>query len=146
VFENWERTLIWLETGATSSSQTRDPTSGRMRFVLFFSSLELKAESSSELFWSPFVHRPSVNFYIFAIFSRTTEPILTRLGTNHSWGKGIQVSSNDGDSLSPRGDNRERVKIHWKILKVFFSRTSRPNWIKLGTNYPWMKGIQVCSN
>jgi hypothetical protein len=29
---------------------------------------------------------------------------------------------------------------------MFFSRTSRPNSIKLCTNYPWVKGIQVCSN
>jgi hypothetical protein len=28
----------------------------------------------------------------------------------------------------------------------FFSRTSKPNSIKLGTDYPWAKGIQVCSN
>jgi hypothetical protein len=28
----------------------------------------------------------------------------------------------------------------------FFSRTSLPNSIKLGTHYPWVKGIQVCSN
>jgi hypothetical protein len=26
------------------------------------------------------------------------------------------------------------------------SRTSKANSIKLGTNYPWVKGIQVCSN
>jgi hypothetical protein len=26
-----------------------------------------------------------------------------------------------------------------------FSRTSRSDSIKLGTNYPWVKGIQVCS-
>jgi hypothetical protein len=31
-------------------------------------------------------------------------------------------------------------------LKIFFSRTSRPNSIKLGSNYPWIKGIQVCTN
>jgi hypothetical protein len=37
------------------------------------------------------------------------------------------------------------VKIHWNFLKIFF-RTSRPNSIKLSTNYPWVKGIQVCSN
>jgi hypothetical protein len=55
--------------------------------------------------------------------------------------KGIQVSK-EGGSPSPRGDNRERIKIHWKFLKIFF-RTSRPNSIKLGTNYPWVKGIQV---
>jgi hypothetical protein len=29
---------------------------------------------------------------------------------------------------------------------MFFSRTSRPKSIKLGTNYPWVKGIQVCTN
>ena len=90
--------------------------------------------------------RLSVNFYIFDFFSRTTGPILTRLGTNHPWVKGIQVCSKEGDSPSPRGDNSKRVKIHWKFLKIFFSRTNGPNSIKLGTKYPWVKGIQVCSN
>jgi hypothetical protein len=45
------------------------------------------------------------------IFSRITGPILTRFGTNHPWGKGIKVYSNKGNSLSPRGDNSERVKM-----------------------------------
>jgi hypothetical protein len=65
---------------------------------------------------------------------------------NHPWVKGIQVCSKEGDSPSPRGDNSRRVKIHWQFLKIFLFRTSRPNSIKLGTNYPWVKGIQVCSN
>jgi hypothetical protein len=30
--------------------------------------------------------------------------------------------------------------------KVFFSRTSRPISIKLGTNHPWVKGILNCTN
>jgi hypothetical protein len=60
--------------------------------------------------------------------------------------KGIQVCTNEGDSPSPRGDNSGRVKIHWKFLKIFFSNTSWPNSIKLGTNYHWVMGIQVCSN
>jgi hypothetical protein len=60
--------------------------------------------------------------------------------------KGIQVCTNEVDNHSPRGDNSERVKLHLISLKIFFSRTSRPNSIKLGTNYPWVKGIQVCSN
>jgi hypothetical protein len=60
--------------------------------------------------------------------------------------KGIYVCSNELDNPSPRGDNSGRVKIHWKFLNIFFSRTSEPNSIKLGTNYPWLKGIQVCSN
>jgi hypothetical protein len=46
------------------------------------------------------------------------------------------------DYSSSRGDNSERIKIHRKILKIFFSRTSRPKSIKLGTNYPWLKRIQ----
>jgi hypothetical protein len=84
-----------------------------------FSSPELKAEVS-------FSDRPlsgclsvcpSVNFYIFDFFSRTAGQILTRLGTNHSWVKRIQVCSKEGDSLSSRGDNSERVKIYWKIFK-----------------------------
>jgi hypothetical protein len=35
--------------------------------------------------------------------------------------------------------------MHWKFFKNLL-RTSRPNSIKLGTNYPWMKGVRVCSN
>jgi hypothetical protein len=49
----------------------------------------------------------SVNFYIFDFFSKTTGPILNKLGTNHPWGEGFQVCSNEGDCLSPRGDNSE---------------------------------------
>jgi hypothetical protein len=50
------------------------------------------------------------SFKIF--FSRTTGPILTRLGSNHHWRERIQVSLKEGDSPSLRGDNSERVKIH----------------------------------
>jgi hypothetical protein len=50
------------------------------------------------------------------IFSRTTGPILTRLGTNHPWMKRIQVSLKERDSLFPRGDNSKIVKIQ-KIFK-----------------------------
>ena len=33
-----------------------------------------------------------------------------------------------------------------KKLKIFFSRTTKPISTKLGTKFPWVKGIQVCSN
>jgi hypothetical protein len=79
-------------------------------------------------------------------FSRTTRPILTRLGTDHLWRERIQVSLKEGDSPSLRGNDSKRVKIHRKFFKIFFSRTSRPKSIKLGTNYPLVKRIQVCSN
>jgi hypothetical protein len=73
---------------------------------------------------------PSVNFYIFGFFSRTTGPILTRLGTNHPWVKGIQVCSNEGDSPSPRWDNNtlnifknlllqnQQAKFNWTWYKL----------------------------
>jgi hypothetical protein len=87
----------------------------------------------------------SVNFYIFDFFSRTTGPISTRFDRDDPWREGFQVFSNEGDRPSPRGDNSKRGKMNWKISKIFFSRTRRPNTIKLGTNYTWVKGIQVCS-
>jgi hypothetical protein len=78
--------------------------------------------------------------------SRTTGPILTRFGTNHLWRERIQVFLKEGDSPFPRGGNSERVKIHRKFLKIFFSRTSRLKSIKRGTNYPLVKRNQVSSN
>jgi hypothetical protein len=33
-----------------------------------------------------------------------------------------------------------------KIIFTFKFSFSRPIWIKLGTNYPWIKGIQNCTN
>jgi hypothetical protein len=63
-----------------------------MVFPPIFSSPELKAQVS-------FSNHPlsdiclSVNFYIFDFLSKTKGPILTRLGTNHPVGEGIQVCS-----------------------------------------------------
>jgi hypothetical protein len=54
----------------------------------------------------------SVNFYILDFFSRTTGPILTRLGTNHPWGREIKFVQMKGDYPSPKGDNSKRVKIY----------------------------------
>jgi hypothetical protein len=107
-----------------------------------FSSPELKAQVSfSELV----VRRPSVNFYIFDFFSRTTGPILNRLATNHPWVKGIQVYSNKGPGPLQRGDNHKNIKMGWGHLNIFFSRTIGPILTSIGTNHPWVKGIQVCS-
>jgi hypothetical protein len=57
---------------------------------------------------------------------------------------GIQVCSNKGPGPLQRGDNHKNVKMGWGHLKIF-SRTIGPILTKLGTNYPWMKGIQICS-
>jgi hypothetical protein len=80
-----------------------------------FSSPELKAQVSYSDRLLSFVRLSvclSVNFYIFDFFSRTTGPILTKVGTNHPWGEGIQVCSNEGDCPSSRGDNSKTIKIH----------------------------------
>jgi hypothetical protein len=53
-----------------------------------FSSPELKAQVRySDRLLSVCLY---VNFYIFDFFSRTTGPILTKLGTNHPWEKGFK--------------------------------------------------------
>jgi hypothetical protein len=46
------------------------------------------------------------------IFSRTNGPISKRLGTDHLSMEGFLICANEGDCLSPRGENSERVKIH----------------------------------
>ena len=79
-------------------------------------------------------------------FSRTNEPISTKLGAMHPLVKRYQVWSNEGPCPFPRGDNNEIAKIHWRNLKVNFSRTTEPISTKLGTMHSWVKGIQICSN
>jgi hypothetical protein len=80
-------------------------------------------------------------------FSRTTGPILTRLGTSHSWVKGIQVCSNKGPDPLKREDTcNHNIEMEWGHLIIFFSRTFGPILTRLGINHPWGKGIQVCSN
>ena len=59
----------------------------------------------------------SVCLYVdFSHFSTSSsescsEPISTKLGTKHPWVKGIQVSSNEGPRLFPRGDNYKIAEI-----------------------------------
>jgi hypothetical protein len=76
--------------------------------------------------------------------SKITWPILTRLITNHSWGKGIKVHSNGEGHRSSKGDNSDIVKLHWVFFfkETFFSRTIWSNSIKLNINYPQAKGIK----
>ena len=104
-----------------------------------------------ELLWSNLsvVHCPSSSLYTFHIsifFSRTTEPVSTKLGIKHSWVKGIQVYSNEGPSFSSRGDNCEIKEMHWWhfIDKFFFSRTTGLTSTEFGAKHPLLKGIQIC--
>ena len=84
------------------------------------------------------------HFKIF--FARTARPILPKLGTKHTWVKGIQVCSNEEPRPCPRRDNYEIAKIYWWNLKIFFSKTTRPISTKLSIKHPWVKGIQISLN
>jgi hypothetical protein len=52
---------------------------------------------------------------------------LTVLSTNHPWGKGIQVSSNEGDNSSPRGDNSERKNTLKNFKNLFQNQQDKIN-------------------
>ena len=58
----------------------------------------------------------------------------------------IQDCSNEVPRPFPRGNNYEIAKIHLGNLKNVFSRTTEPISTKLGTKFPWVKGIQVYSD
>jgi hypothetical protein len=49
--------------------------------------------------------------------------------------KGIQACSNKGPGSLQRRDNHKNEKMGWGHLKIFFSRTTGPISIRLGTNY-----------
>ena len=58
------------------------------RKIQFLTHLSWKLKTCSEFFWLPVVHCPSVcllTFLIFILFSRTTGPISTKLGTKILW-------------------------------------------------------------
>ena len=86
--------------------------------------------------------------YFKIFFSIATEPISTKFGTKHPWVHvmGIQIHKNKGPCPFPRGHNNKTAKIHWQILKIFFSRTTGPISFKPGSKHPWVKEIKVYSN
>ena len=60
-------------------------------------------------------------------FSKTTEPISTKLSTIHPLVMGIQVYSNEWPRPFPRGDNYEIAKTHWwNLKKIFYVRITVP--------------------
>ena len=107
--------------------------------ISFFSSTELKSHVSfSNL-------NLSVDFSHF-FFSRTTGPILTKLGTNHPWVKGIRVCPNEGPRPFWTGDNNKKVKMYWQDLTIFSSRTTGPIPTKHITKHHLVNRSQVYSN
>ena len=68
------------------------------------------------------------NFKIY--FSRTTGPILTKLGTKNSCVKGIQVCSNVGPCPFLRGDNYEIAEIQWILLKKYWANFNQTHYME----------------
>jgi hypothetical protein len=82
--------------------------------------------------WSPGVGKGHnrENYILKKIFlSRTSRPILFKLGIHHAWVKGILNYSNKGPGPLQRGDNLKNAKVGWGHSKIFFSRTSEPEYV-----------------
>ena len=106
--------------------------------------------SSGELFWSPIVHlsvclsvRPSL-CTLFSISSSSHWANFSQVLHKASYEKGISTVFKWKSHHFSMGDNRN-LKIHWRHLKIFFSKTTGPISTKLYTKHPWMKGYQVQS-
>jgi hypothetical protein len=65
-------------------------------------------------------------FILKKIFSRTSRPILIKLGVNHPWVKGTLNCSKKGPDPFQRGYNHRNAKIGWGHLKISFSRKTEP--------------------
>ena len=84
-----------------------------------------------------------INWQLLKIFfSRTSGPISPKLGSEHLWVKGIQVYSNEGSRPSQRGDNCEIVKIHSKLLKIFFPEPLIQLQPNLAQSILWWRGFK----
>jgi hypothetical protein len=59
-------------------------------------------------------------------FSITSRPISIKLGINHPWVKGILNCSNEGPGPLQREYNYKNAKMGWGNLKIFLSRTMKP--------------------
>jgi hypothetical protein len=64
-------------------------------------------------------------------FSRTSRPNSIKLDTHHPCVKGIQVCSNKGPGPLQKGDNYKNVKMRWGHLKIFFSKITGPEKLKI---------------
>ena len=123
------------------------------RFLKWYYQLFL-AESAIELFWSPLVRHLSVfpSVCLFVIFSHFQLFIQNHWANfNQTWhkaslGEGYLSLNKWRARPFRRGDNYEIAKIHWRILKIVFSRTTEPISAKFAMKHPWVKGIQVYSN
>ena len=92
---------------------------------------ELFGDSDSRLFkWraTPFLKITSTE--LTNIIVSNNGPFSTKLKTKYTLVKGIQVYSNEGPPLFPKGDLNEINVIHWRNFTIFFSQTDCANFKK----------------
>jgi hypothetical protein len=82
-------------------------------------------------------------FFLEIFFSRTSRPKSIKLGTNHSWVKGLQVCSIKGQGPFQRGDNHENIKNGLGSFKNLL-KNYRVNFNQTYHKSFWVEGIQVC--
>ena len=123
------------------------------RKELFYKGKMFLAHLSWRLKWAFVIKICPLSVVLVIVNFSHFHPLLQnhRANFNQTWhkaslGEGNSSLFKEGPRPFPRGDNYEIVKIHWRNLKIFFSRTTEPISTKLGTKHPWVKGIQVCSN
>ena len=79
-----------------------------------------------------------IHWRIFKILCRTMRPISTKVGTKHFLVTGIQVSSNEGPCLLPRGNIRNTGNTLTK-----FKRIGQFQACKLDLTHPYVKGTEI---
>ena len=77
------------------------------------------------------------------LFSRTTGPISTKLGTVDFDLRRLSFFQMEFLALFLRGYYSSKLKIYGKLLKIS-SRTAGPISIKQDTKYSWVKEIKIC--
>ena len=95
--------------------------------IICLAFLELNLTLSLCNLWAR-VRRKLIDWYMYVIFANA-----------------VLIFSSP-EPKAPKGGNYEKLKIHWRNFKIFFSRTTGPISTKFGIKHPWVKGIQVCSN
>ena len=92
--------------------------------------------------WLRWAKKPKIQNFLL----QTAWLISSELGAKQPWVKGIKVAQMKGHVFFPRGDNCEITKIHWKKLKILFSRTNWSISTKLETKHFGGTWTQVCFN
>lgn len=82
-------------------------------------------------------------FTYFFFFSRTTKPILTRLGTKHRFGKGIQIFLNIRAYPFLKGKLLRNIEKRVGSHKIFFSRTTTAEILKFTPKCIYSKDFKL---